>query len=103
MPNPAVLLFLLAPVALAAVKPGRGVPMSLAEDRAAHIRNLRYELRFRIPESTVEKIRGDETIRFDLAAPHGVVLDFEQPRDRIISVDKPFEFVNGHLVIPASA
>jgi aminopeptidase N len=43
-------------------------------------------------------------VRFTLRAPHRVVLDFAQPRDRVTSVkveDKPV--TAGHLIIPASA
>ena len=80
-----------------------GVPQPLAEDRAAHIRSVRYELHFRIPTEKSEPVRGRETVRFELAAPREIVLDFEQKRERIVSVDRPFEFADGHIVIPASA
>ncbi len=104
----ALLLLAAAPLAAAAVSPGRGVPETLAEERAAAIRDLRYELSFPIPESKAEPVRGTETVRFTLAAPHGVTLDFEQPRDHIVSVEaggKPaaFDFVDGHIVLPATA
>jgi aminopeptidase N len=80
-----------------------GVPQTLAEERAANIRSLRYELRFEIPAVKTQPVRGRETVRFELAAPRQVVLDFEQPREKILSVDREFEFVDGHIVIPASA
>jgi len=105
----ALLLFALPALAVAAAgSPGRGVPEKLAEDRAAGIRLLRYELRFRIPESKTEAVRGTETVRFELRSAQPVVLDFEQKRDRILSLQAgrhpvDFGFVNGHIVIPASA
>ncbi|HLH18382.1 MAG TPA: M1 family aminopeptidase [Bryobacteraceae bacterium] len=104
----ALLLLAAAPLAAAAVSPGRGVPETLAEERAAAIRDLRYELSFRIPESKAEPVRGTETVRFILAAPRAVTLDFEQPRDHIVSVEaggRPtaFDFVDGHIVLPAAA
>ena len=85
-----------------------GVPESLARERAEVILSLRYELSFAIPDKRTEAVRGSETIRFALRAPHRVVLDFAQPRDRVRSVrvgDKPVEadFAAGHLIIPASA
>src|SRR5689334_15658502 len=80
-----------------------GVPQPLAEERAAHIRSLRYELEFRIPAAKTEPVRGRETVRFTLAGPREIVLDFEQPREKILSVDATFEFANGHITIPASA
>jgi len=84
-----------------------GVPETLARERAETISSLRYELSFAIPEQRTEAIRGSETVRFTLRAPHRVVLDFAQPRDRISTMlvgDKPVvEFAAGHLIIPASA
>jgi len=88
--------------------PGPGVPETLARERAEAISSLRYELSFSIPDKRSEAIRGSEIVRFALRAPHRVVLDFAQPRDRVRSVlvdDKPVEanFAAGHLIIPASA
>lgn len=85
-----------------------GVPDSLAQERAGTITSLRYELSFRIPDKRAEPIRGSEVVRFALRAPHRIVLDFAQPRDRVVSVrvgDKAVaaDFVGGHLIIPASA
>src|SRR4051794_29128016 len=80
-----------------------GIPETLANDRAAHIRNVRYELSFRIPEVKTEPLRATETVRFELAAPRQVVLDFEQTREHIVSVDRTFQFADGQIVIPASA
>src|SRR5436309_15912434 len=105
MTNFALLFFILVPMAAAAVvSPGPGISESLAGERAASIRGLRYELSFRIPESKAELLRGAETVRFDLAAPRQVTLDFEQKRDRLLSVkadDKEvaFELVDGHILI----
>jgi aminopeptidase N len=103
MSHPAFLFLTLAPLAAAAVSPGRGISETLATDRAAAIRALRYELSFRIPDAKSDPLRGFETVRFELAAPREITLDFDQPRDRILSVDAPFEFVDGHILIPASA
>jgi aminopeptidase N len=85
-----------------------GVPETLARERAEAISSLRYELSFAIPEKRTEAIRGSETVRFTLRAPHRVVLDFAQPRDRVSTIlvdNKPVaaEFAAGHLIIPASA
>src|ERR1700722_8952635 len=85
-----------------------GVPETLARERTQAISSLQYELSFGIPEKRTEAIRGSETIRFALRAPHRVVLDFSQPRDRVSTIlvgDKPVmaEFAAGHLIIPASA
>ena len=96
-------LLLLATLAV----PGAGVPETLAKERAATISGLRYELEFRIPAVRTEPIRGREVVRFRLAEPHRVVLDFAQPRERLLSVagqgrTLPFTFANNHLVIDAA-
>jgi aminopeptidase N len=87
--------------------PGPGIPEALARERAATIRNLRYELTFVIPALRKEPVQGRIVIRFALEAPHRIVLDFAQPRDRVGAVragnrDVKFQFENGHLTIPAA-
>ncbi len=107
--NAVLFTLILTPLAASAVvSPGRGIPETLAEDRAANIRDLRYELAFRIPESKMQPLHGTETVRFELRAPRRVVLDFEQKRERILSVQAggkavPFDFLDGHIIIPADA
>ena len=96
-------LFLLASLAA----PGAGIPETLAKERAAAISGLRYELEFRVPSVRTEPIRGREVVRFRLAAPHRVVLDFGQPRERLLSVSREgraveFTFANNHLSIDAA-
>jgi len=85
-----------------------GVPEVLARERGGAILSLRYDVSFRIPDKRAEAIRSSEIVRFVLRAPHRVVLDFAQPRDRVAGVwvgDKPVEadFAGDHLIIPASA
>ena len=105
----ALLVFVLPALAVAAVDlPDHGIPDALAAERAASIRSLRYELSFRIPNSKTEALRGTEIVRFELNAAQRVVLDFEQKRDRILSIkvgQQPADFdsVNGHILIPAAA
>src|ERR1039458_9211914 len=109
MTNAALAMLVLATLAeAAAVSPGRGIPRTLATERAAGIRALRYELSFRIPDSKAEVVRGVETVRFELRAARPVVLDFEQKRERIVSVEAgekavAFDFVDGHIIVPATA
>jgi aminopeptidase N len=96
-------LLLLAAVAA----PGAGIPDTLAKERAAAISSLRYDLEFRIPESRTEPIRGREVVRFRLAAPQRIVLDFGQRRENVVSVSRAgravdFTFVNNHLVVDAA-
>src|SRR5688572_16844380 len=103
-------LLLMATVALQAGgdPPGPGVPETLARERAAAIRDLRYELTFLIPEERRGAVNGLIVVRFTLAAPHRVVLDFAQPRERIRSVrsggrDLAYTFADEHLTIPAAS
>src|SRR5262245_442172 len=54
-----------------------GVPWSLAEDRAARVSNVRYDVRFEIPASEKDPVGGEVTIRFDLKeASRPLALDF---------------------------
>ena len=86
---------------------GPGVSEALAAERRAAIQDLRYDLRFVIPEQRTQPVRGRVTARFNLRAPHRVVLDFAQPADRIARVvangrETAPRLVDGHLVIPAT-
>ena len=88
--------------------PGPGISETLANDRAGAIRSVRYDLSFLIPEEKSKPIHGSEVVRFDLRAPRPVVLDFDQPRDRLLAVRiggraTGFAFADGHLTIPASS
>ena len=112
MPGAVARLLVISVLPLAAASavgpPGRGIPQTLATERAASIRALRYELSFRIPDSKGDALHGVETVRFELRASEQVVLDFEQKRERIVSVKAggraaAFDFVDGHIVVPATA
>jgi aminopeptidase N len=86
---------------------GPGVSEALAQERAASIHDVRYELRFVVPSQRAQPVRGRVTVRFMLKTPHRVVLDFAQPPDRIgrISINgqkAAAQHVNGHLIIPAA-
>jgi aminopeptidase N len=88
--------------------PGPGIPEALARERAAIVRNLRYELAFIVPANRKEPVQGTVVVRFVLEAPHRIVLDFAQPRERVRTVrsagrDIRFQFENGHVTIPAEA
>jgi aminopeptidase N len=112
MPGAVARLLVISVLPLAAASavgpPGRGIPRTVATERAASIRALRYELSFRIPGSKAEALHGVETVRFELRASQQIVLDFEQKRERIVSVKAggraaAFDFVDGHIVVPATA
>src|ERR671912_131202 len=88
--------------------PGRGIPETLARERAAAIRALRYDLSFIVPGDVGEPVQGRAVVRFTLVAPHRIVFDFAQPPDRVRSLRAggatiAASFENGHLVVPARA
>jgi aminopeptidase N len=88
--------------------PGRGISEALAQERAAAIRALRYDLSFIVPPDPGEPVQGRAVVRFTLAAPHRIVFDFAQPPDRVrtlraggVAIAPAFQ--DGHLVVPATA
>jgi aminopeptidase N len=86
-----------------------GVALTLAEERAARIRDVRYELRFSIPEAMTTAVTGSVTIQFTLAdASRALVLDFAGRPDSVRDVragatSVAVDIRNEHIVIPASA
>ena len=85
--------------------PRPGVPIELAEERAARISNLRYELHFAVPSSQEEPVRGRATIHFDLSnARQPLVLDFAgRSASAVLGDGARVEAANEHLVLPPAA
>jgi aminopeptidase N len=89
--------------------PDAGVPLSLAEERAARIADLRYDASFRIPSARTEPVEGRVTVTFTLRDTSGpVAFDFAQPPERLTSIGangEPVEarLANGHVVVPRRA
>ena len=87
--------------------PDPGVSLTLAEDRAARVSNLRYELHFTIPESQMDPVLGRVGVRFDLKDPQKpLALDFAPGRNprvngRVNGHEERPEYTAEHLVIPA--
>ena len=101
------LVFAMSLAAATPVPPEPGVSETLARERASAIKDLRYQVAFVIPAERSAPVRGSVTVRFTLAAPHRVVLDFPQPRGSVQAVhtangpvDAAFE--NGHIVVAAA-
>ena len=89
------------------VPPEAGVSEALARERAAAIKDLRYQVTFVIPPERTAPVRGSVTVRFTLAAPQRVVLDFPQPRGNVQAVRTAHgpadaAFQNGHIVVAAT-
>ncbi len=85
------------------VNPGSGVAMSLAEDRARRVSDLRYELHFNVPADAAARIDGEVTIRFTLSdATRPLALDFSPPgpvRARIGGRSVVVTSVADHLIV----
>jgi aminopeptidase N len=92
-----------------AAVPQPGLTEDLARHRAQTISDLHYDLSLRIPADAAAAIDGDLTVRFSLSdTSQPLVLDFDPAEPRVAAVTRggrpiPFELVNGHIVIPASA
>jgi aminopeptidase N len=89
-------------------QPAAGIPLDVAERRAAIIRDLRYEIRLTVPKAIADPIEGETTIRFTLSDPSTpLVLDFATSRAHVKTLDangsSAFDFVNGHIIVPAAS
>ena len=87
-------------------EPGPGVSETLAQERAAAIKDLKYELSFTIPADRQAPVRGRSLAEFTLDSPRRVIFDFAQPADRLAAVRAggrmvPATVRDGHIVIPA--
>jgi aminopeptidase N len=88
--------------------PDPGIPLDLADARAAAIRSLRYDLHLSIPERANAPIEGRNAISFELTTPTPLVIDFATSRQHVKRVkangtDTPVDWTNGHIVVPAGA
>ena len=88
--------------------PAPGVPLEVAQQRAARVSNLRYDLHFSVPDAHTEPVRGRVTIRFDLKDPsRPLPIDFAGPPDAVGTVTaggraSGARWANEHIVIPAT-
>ena len=79
--------------------PPPGIPLSLAEDRAARVANLRYELSLSVPGSRTDPIRGRLAATFSLSdATRPLAFDFAQPAGHLLKTS-----ANGRQVALAPA
>lgn len=113
---PAVRRFLLlAAIALgsscarAPSDPAPGVALALAEQRAAVLSDLRYDVTFDIPAARDSAVTGEVVVRFTLSETGSpLVLDFRASADHVREVrlnrdSVAFRVVPDHIVIPAKA
>ena len=89
--------------------PDPGIPLDVADARAALISNLRYDLTLTIPEQVSAPVEGTTRLAFDLAsADEPLVIDFATSREHVRSVtanERAINVVwtNGHILIPKTA
>jgi aminopeptidase N len=82
---------------------GAGVPLTLAEERARRVSDLRYDLHFSIPAEMAAPVTGRARITFALSdASRPLALDFTAPGRVTSSSVKGLTPVPDHLVIPPS-
>ena len=95
------------PATAAEALPEPGVARALALARVAQVRNLRYDVDATIPASA-DRFSGRLTMRFDLAAPNPVVLDYRPAAGGAVQVltvngqTLEAQLVNEHLILPAA-
>ncbi len=86
--------------------PGAGIPLALAESRAARVSALTYRVTFRVPAERRDPVRGNVVASFTLADDRApLVFDFAQPAEKLLSVNAngdavPARVTEGHIVIP---
>jgi aminopeptidase N len=89
--------------------PAAGVPLALAESRAALISDLHYDARFEVPADREAAVTGEVEVRFTLReANEPLVLDFRAPADHVLGVlldgdSVAYSVPPDHIVIPARA
>ena len=100
-------------IAVVQIKPDPdiGVPLTLAQTRAARVSDIRYDLAFTIPAEREQPIAGRETVTFTLGdVNEPLAIDFSPEQSGGIlhwtEVDGTriaVRQVNGHVIVPTSA
>ncbi|MEZ5317563.1 MAG: M1 family aminopeptidase [Vicinamibacterales bacterium] len=91
------------------VPAGPGVPLALAQDRAARVSDLHYDLSLEVPAERTEPIQGTMTATFALSSARTPLrFDFAQPPAHLLEVTangRPVEtaIVEQHVAIPAAS
>ena len=95
--------------------PAAGIPLDIAEARAARISELRYDLNLTVPRDAKAPLEGTNRITFHYGGAkvaaatltaEPLVIDFAPSAQHVRRVsangaEAPFEWVNGHIVLPA--
>ena len=85
-----------------------GISLELAQLRKQEIKDLKYSLRFSIPEQKQETVEGETRIQFTIQKAQEIILDFRESADKVkeVSVNgQPTEytFLNEHIILPQSS
>ena len=85
-----------------------GISLELAQLRKQEIKDLKYSLRFSIPEQKQEAVEGETRIQFTIQKPQEIILDFLESANKVneVSVNgQPTEytFLNEHIILPQSS
>ena len=85
-----------------------GISLELAQLRKQEIKDLKYSLRFSIPEQKQEAVEGETRIQFTIQKPQEIILDFRESANKVkeVSVNgQPTEytFLNEHIILPKSS
>lgn len=83
-----------------------GVSKKLAEHRKMTVSDLKYDLKFVIPEHRSHPVEGEVEISFRLPQKEDMILDFRESAEKIREVkvngvSSAYRFENEHLFIPA--
>lgn len=87
--------------------PDPGVALALAEERAATITDLRYQIHLELPANPDSAVAGVATISFTRARSRiPLVIDFRAPPEHVLGVlldgdSVAYTTPNGHIVLPA--
>ena len=85
-----------------------GVSWELAQLRKESMKDLKYHLRFSIPEQKQEAVEGEARIQFSIQQPQEIILDFRESPDKVKEVfvnGRPTEYVflNEHILLPKAS
>ena len=79
-----------------------GVSRELADFRKANFKEVRYDLRFSIPEERVEPVTGQVTVGVTIEEDGPLILDFRNGEVRSLSLNGdtvPYRVADEHVVI----
>lgn len=81
-----------------------GVSRELAEYRKDRFSDVRYDLRFSIPESRSERVSGEVELKLSVDEKSPIIVDFRADSDQVLSVmlngkTIPYEVRNEHIII----